>query len=94
MEGWGRWSWDWVKAEMIQLMIGTILIWLLYGMIRWSPRRWWVYFWLSYLPIGVFLFFIQPWVIDPLFYTFEPLQHKDLALTAALERMVQRAGEN
>jgi Zn-dependent protease with chaperone function len=94
VESWRAWSWDWVKAEMIQLVIGTLLIWLLYSMIRWSPRRWWVYFWLSSLPIGVFLFFIQPWVIDPLFYRFEPLQHKDLALAAALERMVQRAGEN
>lgn len=94
VQGWGAWSWDWVKAEMIQLVIGTLLKWLLYGMIRWSPRRWWVYFWLISLPIGVFLFFIRPWVIDPVFYTFEPLQHKDPALTVALERMVQRAGEN
>jgi Zn-dependent protease with chaperone function len=33
-------------------------------------------------------------VIDPLFHKFEPLQQKDPALTAALEQMVQRAGQS
>jgi Zn-dependent protease with chaperone function len=92
IQGWGSWSWDWVKAEIISLIIGTILIWLLYLVIRHSPRRWWFYFWLVALPLGLLLFFITPWVIDPLFHKFEPLQQKDPALTAALEQMVQRAG--
>jgi Zn-dependent protease with chaperone function len=61
--------------------------------IRCSQRRWWFYFWLVSLPIGVFLFFIGPWVFDPLFHKFEPLQQKDPALTASLEQMVQRTGE-
>jgi STE24 endopeptidase len=94
VQRWGSWSWDWVKAELISVVVGTILIWLLYVVIRRSPRRWWFYFWLVALPIGVFLFFIGPWVIDPMFHKFEPLQQKDPALTASLENMVQRAGEN
>jgi len=94
VQGWGSWSWDWIKAEIISLIIGTILIWLLFIVIRRSARRWWFYFWLISFPIGVFLFFIGPWVIDPLFHKFEPLQQKDAALTASLEQMVQRAGED
>jgi STE24 endopeptidase len=94
VQGWGSWSWDWIKSELIVLVIGTILIWLLYMVIRRSPRRAWFYFWLIAMPIGVFLFFLGPWVIDPLFHKFEPLQQKDPALTASLEQMVQRAGEN
>ena len=94
VQGWGSWSWDWVKAELILLVIGPLLIWLLYAVIRRSPQRWWFYFWLTSLPIGVFLFFIRPWVIDPMFHKFEPLQQKDPALTAGLEQMVQRAGED
>ncbi|HXZ40661.1 MAG TPA: M48 family metallopeptidase [Terriglobales bacterium] len=94
VQGWGSWSWDWVKAELISLVIGIILIWLLYLVIRRSPRRWWFYFWMISVPIGVFLFFIGPWVIDPMFHKFEPLQQKDPELTASLEQMVQRAGEN
>ncbi len=94
IQGWGSWSWDWVKAEMIALVIGTIMIWLLYFAIRRSPKRWWFYFWLLALPLGVFLFFIGPWVIDPMFHKFEPLQQKDPALTASLEQLVQHAGQN
>ena len=94
VQAWGSWSWDWTKAEIISLIVGTILIWLLYLVIRSSPRRWWFYFWLVALPIGLFLVFIGPWVIDPLFHKFEPLEQKDPALTVALEQMVQRAGEN
>jgi STE24 endopeptidase len=94
VQGWGSWSWDWIKAELISLVIFTILIWLLYLVIRRSPRRWWFYFWLVSLPILLFIFFISPWVITPLFNKFEPLQQKDPQLTAALEKMVQRAGED
>jgi STE24 endopeptidase len=94
VQGWGSWSWDWVKGELISLVIGTILIWLLYLVIRRSPRRWWFYFWLISLPIGVFLVFLQPLVIDPMFHKFEPLQQKDPALTASLEQMVRRARQD
>lgn len=94
VQGWGSWSLDWVKQQLIMLVIFTILIWLLYVVIRWSSRRWWLYFWLVSLPILVFVLFIAPWVIDPLFNKFEPLQQKEPTLTAALEQLVQRAGES
>jgi len=94
VQGWGSWAGDWIKAEIISVILGTILIYGLYSVIRRSARRWWFYFWLVALPIDIALFFITPWVIDPLFHKFEPLQQKDPALTAALEKMVQRAGED
>jgi Zn-dependent protease with chaperone function len=92
VQSWGSWAWDWTKGELISLVIGTILIWLLYMVIRRSARRWWFYFWLVSLPIGIFLIFLQPLIIDPLFHKFEPLQQKDPALTASLEKLVKRAG--
>jgi len=94
VQGWGSWIWDWIKMQLIQLAIFTILIWLLYAVIRRSSRRWWFYFWLVSLPISVFVLFIAPWVVDPLFNKFEPLQLRDPPLTTALEQMVLRAGEN
>jgi STE24 endopeptidase len=94
VQSWGSWSWDWVKGQFISVIIGTILIWVLYLVIRRSARRWWFYFWLVSLPIGVFLIFLQPLIIDPMFHKFEPLQQKDPALTASLEKLVQRAGED
>lgn len=94
IQSWSSWAWDWIKAELVSIVIGIGAIWLLYAVIRRSPRRWWFYFWLVSLPCGLALVFLQPWVFDPLFHKFEPLQQKDPALTAALELLVQRAGEN
>jgi len=94
VQSWGSWTWDWIKAELIFLVIGTILIWLLYLIIRRSPGRGWFYFWLISLPIGLFLVFLQPLVVDPLFHKFEPLQQKDPVLVGGLEQMVQHAGQS
>ncbi len=94
VQSWMSWLQDWIKTEVGLIIIGIVLIAILYLVIRNSPRRWWFYFWLASLPLGVLLVFLQPVVIDPLFHKFEPLASKDPALTAALERMVQRAGQD
>ena len=94
IQGWGSWFWDWTKGQLIGIVLGFILIWILYTVIRKSPRRWWFYFWLVSMPIAAMLVFLQPVIIDPMFHKFEPLQQKDPVLTASLEKMVQRAGEN
>ena len=94
IQHWPSWVWDWAKGQMIAVVLGTLLIWLLYAVIRHSPRRWWFYFWLLSIPILVLLIFLAPLVIDPMFHKFVPLQEKDPALAAGLEQMVQRAGQD
>ena len=94
IQSWGSWFWDWTKGQFLGIVLGIILISILYAVIRWSPRFWWFYFWLAWVPISVMLVFIQPTIVDPMFHKFEPLQLKDPALTASLEKMAQRAGVN
>ncbi len=94
VQSWASWGGDWIKLQLISVIIFTLLTWILYAVIRRSPRRWWFYFWLVSLPILLFIFFVSPWVITPLFNKFEPLQQKEPQLTAALEQMVQRAGQD
>lgn len=94
VQGWKSWSLDWGKGELVAVIVGTIFIMVLYAVIRRSPSRWWFYFWLVSLPISLLMFFLQPLVVDPLFHKFAPLVEKDPELTAALEQMVHRAGEN
>ena len=94
LQGWASWGADWAKQEILTLIGGTIVVAILYAIIRKSPRRWWLYFWLAILPIAAFQIYIQPYVVDPMFHKFEPLQQKDPALTAALEKMVHHAGQN
>jgi len=92
IEGWGALAWDYAKGISILIVLGGILTWILYGVIRRSPRRWWLYFWLVSLPIMVFLSFVEPFVIEPMFFKFAPLQEKDPALVTQLERVVERSG--
>jgi STE24 endopeptidase len=94
VQGWGSWTWDWAKGELLSIIIGSLFIWGLYTIIRRSPRRWWFYSWLVSLPIAVFLIFLPPLIVDPMFHKFEPLAIKNAALTASLEKMVQRAGQD
>lgn len=92
VQGWGSWFWDWTKSELIQLVIASILAYILYGVIRRSRRRWWLYFGLASAPILVVLLFISPLVIDPLFNKFERLQNTQPELVGEIERIVNHGG--
>ena len=92
IQGWDSWSWDWTKAEIVALILSAIVIWILYAIIRRSPRRWWFYFWLVSIPLVILLVFIQPLVIEPLFFRFEPLQNKHPELVADISKVVARGG--
>jgi Zn-dependent protease with chaperone function len=92
VEGWGALAWDWTKGIFLFVVIGSFLVWILYGVIRRSPRNWWFYFWLISVPLIVFLSFVEPFVLEPMFFTFAPLEQKDPALVAQIERVVERAG--
>lgn len=92
-QGWGSWVWDWTKGQLVAFVLGTLLLWLLYAVIRRSPRRWWLYAWLGSLPILVFLIFVEPLVFEPLFFRFTPLAESHPQLATQIERVVDRAGQ-
>jgi STE24 endopeptidase len=92
VQGWASWVWDWAKGELIQIIFASILAYILYGMIRRSPRRWWLYFGLASVPMLVFLMFIQPLIIEPLFFKYDPLAVTQPALVGQIEKEVQHAG--
>ena len=94
IQSWPSWLWDWTKGQLVGIVIGIILIWILYAVIRKSPSAGGFISGWSLCRSRSILIFLQPLVIDPLFHKFAPLAQKDPALTAQLEQMVQRAGQN
>ena len=92
IQSWPSWFWDWTKSELIAVVCAVPLAWLLYAVIRRSPRRWWLYFWLATLPIIVTVMYLEPMIIEPLFYRFEPLAATHPALVSQLEQLVARGG--
>jgi STE24 endopeptidase len=73
---------SWMKDELIDFWInyGTwlIIIPVLYWLMKKSKKRWWLYAWLLSVPFTLFMMFLQPVVIDPLYNDFYPLQNKVL----------------
>jgi STE24 endopeptidase len=73
---------SWMKDELIDfwtnygvmLMIVAVLYWLMNK----SRKRWWLYAWLLSVPFTLFMMFLQPVVIDPLYNEFYPLKNKEL----------------
>jgi STE24 endopeptidase len=92
VQGWGPWLRDWMLNQFVMLIVGTLLVGILYVVIRRSPTRWWFYFWLASIPILLALFFMQPIVIDPMFYTFKPLESVQPVLVSEMQRVVHRGG--
>jgi STE24 endopeptidase len=92
VQGWGSWFSDLLKGEAITIVIATLVFWILFLLIRKSPRRWWLYAWLIALPFIVFFAIIAPIVIEPLFFKFEPLEKGNPQLVEAIERVTARGG--
>ncbi len=92
VQTWPSWLGDQLKGLLVGLVIAIPLVWLFYAILRKSPRRWWFWFWLALLPILVFLIFVTPLVIDPLFFKFDPLAPAHPELAHAIEQVTIRAG--
>ena len=92
IEGWAAWFLDWLKGEGLSMILAIFLVWILYAVLRRSPRRWWFYFWLASLPILIFLLFISPFVLEPLFFQFTPLAQTQPTLAAEIEQLVHHGG--
>jgi Zn-dependent protease with chaperone function len=92
VQRWGSWLLDWCKSQFLELLFLTLLALILFFVIRTSPRRWWLYFWLASLPIILSIFYLEPVVIDPLFYKFELLINRHPQLANDLQKLTDRAG--
>jgi STE24 endopeptidase len=92
VQGWGSWTRDWAVGQVLGLLLGTLLVWVLYAVMRKSPRRFWLWAWMAMMPILVFVVFIEPFVVEPLFFKFDPLAQKRPEVAAQLGQVVKNAG--
>ena len=92
VERWGAWWGDWGKSLALTVLLGTVVLAVLYALIRHAPRRWWLWFWVFTVPTMVVTTFAAPLVIDPLFNHFTLLEKSDPALVVQLERVAAKGG--
>jgi STE24 endopeptidase len=92
VQSWGSWAGDWCKAQGVSIVIGVFIVFVLFLIIRKSPRWWWFYFWLLTLPFLVLLVFVAPVILDPMFNTFELLEKTQPLLVSEIEKVTHRGG--
>jgi STE24 endopeptidase len=86
----GAWLWDETKGFLVGLVLASIVVELLYFIIREVPQYWWLITWAAFLALFVLMAQLAPVVLFPIFYKFEPLQ--DDQLKSRLVRLSERAG--
>ncbi|MFD6440545.1 M48 family metallopeptidase [Peribacillus sp. NPDC060186] len=73
---------SWMKDEVIDFWVNFgmmfIIVSVLYWLMKKSVKKWWLYAWLLSIPFSLFLMFLQPVLIDPLYNEFYPLKNKEL----------------
>jgi Zn-dependent protease with chaperone function len=86
------WLGDWGKSLVIAAILGSVVAWVFYRVVRASPRRWWFFFWMASIPLVLGFILIEPEVIEPVFDRFTPLERTEPELTRRIEAMLGRAG--
>jgi len=85
-----KWWTDALKGLAVGGVFLALTLWFPYLLMRKSPRRWWLYTGLAAIPLLVFVLFITPIWIEPLFNDFGPM--KDKALETRILALADRAG--
>ena len=84
----------WVADLLKSLMIGGVLLALLVGGALWlvqnAPQSWWLWVWGFWALLSVFLLLVSPYLIEPLFFKFTPLDKADLE--DEVRNLLRRAG--
>jgi STE24 endopeptidase len=73
-------------GALLMLPLAALVLWL----IRELGENWWLYGWAATVLYGLFVQFIAPTVIAPLFNRFSPLE--DPELKGRVERLLERCG--
>ncbi len=75
-----------VVSALLGLPFLAILLWLMSA----AGENWWLYAWLAGVAFWLFIQFISPTVIAPLFNKFSPLENEDLK--QRIEALLKRCG--
>lgn len=72
------WLTDLIKSTVISTILLSIIVAAALSLVQYTPRWWWLWVWLVFLLFSIFLMYISPYVIEPLFFKFEPVQTEGL----------------
>ncbi|OGW24317.1 MAG: peptidase M48 [Nitrospirae bacterium GWC2_42_7] len=84
----------WIKDFLKSILISTVLMGIIISGSMWliqtSPYYWWLFAWGFFLIFSLFIMYISPYVIEPLFNKFTPLEGDELE--DKIRDMMNKAG--
>lgn len=84
------WLSDLLKSQAIGTVITALLLSVIFTLIGWSTSHWWLWVWGFLALFTLFMMFLSPYVIEPLFNRFEPVT--EAGLEDEIKTMMTRAG--
>ena len=89
------WLIDFIKSQLIGVVLMALLAGVIFWLIGWSPERWWLWVWGFMAVFSLFMMFLSPYVIEPLFNKFEPVAEEGLQddIRAMMEKAGLRVGQ-
>ncbi len=84
------WLADLLKTQAIGALITALVLGTAFALIGWSSSHWWLWVWGFLALFTLFMMFLSPYVIEPLFNTFEPVTEE--GLEDEIRAMMEKAG--
>ncbi len=84
------WLTDLLKSIAISSVLGSVVVLSALAIIQYSPAWWWLWVWMFFLVFSIFVMYISPFVIEPLFFKFEPVNAEGLEENVRV--LMERAG--
>ena len=84
------WITDFIKSQAIGAILLAFLMAVVFWLISWSPEQWWLWVWGFMAAFSLFMMFISPYVIEPLFNKYEPVTEE--GLEEDIRVMMEKAG--
>ncbi len=84
------WVADFFKATGLSIVLLVVVLGCALLIVAWSPGFWWFWVWCLMLVFTLFITYISPYVIEPLFNKFTPVE--DAGLKDRIVDMASRAG--
>jgi len=84
------WLTDFIKSTLISSVLMIVVLICAFWIVQKSPDRWWFFAWGFFFVFSMFMMYISPYVIEPLFNKFTPLEGGDLE--KKITTMMQQTG--
>jgi STE24 endopeptidase len=83
------WLTDFLKSLLLSTVLTGFLVSVGLWIIQLSPQYWWIWVWIFFLFFSLFMMYISPYVIEPLFNKFTPIQ--ETGIEDRIKNLMQKA---